>query len=90
MLGHNRAGSVCIFLTAVGRSADLHPMPRAGVKLMISCAGPIGEWLHDGNEYAGLGDGRMIDALRRRFGVSDARMKRMERRTQRLLLDHLR
>jgi len=63
-----------------GRSA-------VNAKLMITAAGPIGESLYVGsNKQLGADrDVKMIAKLRRRFAVTDTRMKRLERQTQRVL-----
>jgi hypothetical protein len=57
-------------------------------ELQICLAGPIGQAIHDGSEHGCEGDEQMIDQVRQRFGVTDARMKRLKRRTRSLLLDH--
>jgi len=64
--------------------------PRAVVsaELMICLGGPVGQAIHDGSEHGNDGDAQMIDELRRQFDVTDARMKRLERRTKSLLLSH--
>ena len=58
----------------------------AMVKIQVCLAGPIGQSIHDGSAHGCEGDRAMIDDLRRRFDVSDERIRRLERRTERLLL----
>jgi hypothetical protein len=56
-------------------------------ELMICLAGPVGQKIHDGSAHGCEGDARMIDDLRQRFDISDARIERLKRRTWRMLLD---
>jgi hypothetical protein len=60
----------------------------AWAKIQICLAGPVGQAIHNGSAHGNDGDALMIEELRQRFDISDERIKRLRKRTWRLLLDN--
>jgi hypothetical protein len=88
MIDHRNRGLAAI--ASVDQMCATHGYVRTAVnfELMICLGGPLAQKIHDGSAHDNEGDWQMIDDLRRRFDVSDARMERLKRRTRSLLLDH--